>query len=63
MEQLRKTANVAETVEQSYRDMGYWVEPMPDNMKQAIAVIKDNSLSPAVTARLQELGYSSRETF
>ncbi|NLM88897.1 MAG: hypothetical protein GX176_08995 [Syntrophomonadaceae bacterium] len=64
MEQLRKTANVAETVEQSYRDMGYRVEPMPDNMKQAIAVIKDNSLSPAArAARLQELGYSSPGDF
>lgn len=64
MEQLRKTANVAETVEQSYRNMGYRVEPMPENMKQAIAVIKDNNLSPtARAARLQELGYSSPGDF
>ena len=33
-------------------------------MKQAIAVIKDNSLSPAArAARLQELGYSSPGDF
>ncbi len=64
MEQLRKTANVAESVEKGYRDMGYRVEPMPDNMKQAIAVIKDNRLLPAVrAARLQELGYSSPGDF
>jgi len=64
MEQLRKTASVAESVEKGYRDMGYRVEPMPDNMKQAIAVIKDNSLSPAArAARLQELGYSSPGDF
>lgn len=64
MEQLRKTASVAESVEQGYREMGYRVEPMPENMKQAIAVIKDNRLSPvARAARLQELGYSSPGDF
>jgi hypothetical protein len=64
MEQLRKTACVAEGVEQGYRDMGYRVEAMPDNMKQAIAVVKDKSLSPAArVARLQELGYSSPGDF
>ncbi|MEN3003149.1 hypothetical protein [Dehalobacterium formicoaceticum] len=64
MEQLRKTASVAETVERSYRDMGYRVEAMPDNMKQAIAVIRNNDLSPvARAARLQELGYTSPGDF
>ncbi|MDD2555556.1 MAG: hypothetical protein PHN17_04300, partial [Syntrophaceticus sp.] len=64
MEQLRKTACVAEGVEQGYRDMGYRVEAMPDNMTQAIAVVKDKSLSPAArAARLQELGYSSPGDF
>ncbi len=64
MEQLRKTASVAESVEQGYRNMGYRVEAMPANMKEAIAVIKDNSLSPAArAARLQELGYSSPGEF
>jgi len=64
MEQLRKTANVAQTIESSYRNMGYRVEAMPDNMKQAIAVINNNDLSPAArAARLQELGYSSPGDF
>ncbi|MGI6436234.1 MAG: hypothetical protein ACOX0F_12950 [Syntrophomonadaceae bacterium] len=64
MEQLRKTANVAQTVESSYRDMGYRVEAMPDNMRQAIAVINNNNLSPAARAsRLQELGYTSPGDF
>ncbi|NLB54007.1 MAG: hypothetical protein GX808_13870 [Syntrophomonadaceae bacterium] len=64
MEQLRKTANVAQTVESSYRNMGYRVEAMPDNMKEAIAVIKNNDLSPAARAvRLQELGYHSPGDF
>ncbi|NLB18181.1 MAG: hypothetical protein GX825_05505, partial [Syntrophomonadaceae bacterium] len=64
MEQLRKTANVAESVEQGYRNMGYRVEAMPANMKEAIAVIKDNRLSPATrAARLQDLGYSSPGDF
>ena len=64
MEQLRKTACVAETVERSYRNMGYHVADMPDNMKQAIAVINNNDLSPAARAvRLQELGYESPGDF
>jgi hypothetical protein len=64
MEQLRKTANVAQTVESSYRNMGYRVEAMPDNMRQAITVINNNDLSPAArAARLQELGYSSPGDF
>jgi len=64
MEQLRKTAAVAENVEQGYRNMGYRVEAMPANMKEAIAVIKDQGLSPAArAARLQELGYSSPGDF
>ncbi len=64
MEQLRKTASVAETVESSYRDMGYRVEAMPDNMRQAIAVIRNNDLSPAArAARLEQLGYTSPDDF
>jgi len=64
LEQMRKTANVAQTVESSYRNMGYRVEAMPDNMQQAIKVINNNDLSPAArAARLQELGYSSPGDF
>jgi hypothetical protein len=64
MEQLRKIACVAETVEQSYRNMGYNVAEMPDNMQQAIAVINNNNLSPAARAiRLQELGYETPGDF
>jgi len=64
MEQLRKTACVAETVESSYRGMGYRVEQMPENMQEAIKVINNNSLSPAArAARLQELGYETPGDF
>ena len=64
MEQLRKTASVAQTVESSYRDMGYRIEQMPKNMQEAIKVINNNSLSPAArAARLQELGYETPGDF
>ncbi len=64
MEQLRKTANVAQTVESSYRDMGYRIEQMPNNMQEAIKVINNNSLSPAArAARLRELGYETPGDF
>jgi len=64
MEQLRKTASVAQTVESSYRDMGYRIEQMPNNMQEAIKVINNNNLSPAArAARLQELGYETPGDF
>jgi len=37
---------------------------MPENMKKAIDVVNDNSLSPATrAARLEELGYDSPGDF
>ncbi len=64
LEQLRKTANIAKTVEEAYGDMGYKVADMPKNMQEAIKVINNNNLSPATRAvRLQELGYSSPGDF
>ncbi len=64
LEQLRKTADLAQTVEKSYQGMGYKVADMPSNMEEAIKVIKNNNLSPAArVARLQELGYDSPGNF
>ncbi len=64
MEQLRKTADLAQTVEKSYHNMGYGVEKMPANMQEAIKVINNNNLSPASrAARLQELGYETPGDF
>lgn len=64
MEQLRKAASQARNLEQSYKDMGYKIADMPENMKKAVDAIQDNSLSPAVrAARLAELGYESPGTF
>ncbi|UWG95885.1 hypothetical protein LPY66_13285 [Dehalobacter sp. DCM] len=64
LEQLQKTARAAQTVERSYRNMGYKVQSMPDNMQEAIKVINNNNLSPAArAARLQQLGYDTPGDF
>jgi len=64
LEQLKKTANAAQNVERSYRNMGYKVESMPDNMQEAIKVVNNNNLSPALrAARLKELGYNTPGDF
>ncbi|MDR3585078.1 MAG: hypothetical protein P4L59_07100 [Desulfosporosinus sp.] len=64
MEQLSKAAEATQGLENSYRNMGFKVEQMPDNMQQAIKVVKNNSLSPAArAARLQELGYPTPGDF
>lgn len=64
LEQLKKTAHAANTVEQSYRDMGFRVDQMPENMQEAIKVINNNDMSPVTrAARLQELGYETPGDF
>jgi len=53
LEQLRKTANVARNLEGG-------IHNMPPNMQEAIRVINNNDLSPALRgARLRELGYDT----
>ncbi len=64
MEQLSKTATAVQGLEKSYKGMGYKIGNMPDNMQQAIKVVNNNSLSPAVrAARLRELGYDTPGDF
>ncbi len=64
LEQMRKTGELAQTIETGYRDMGYKVADMPTSMQEAIRVINNNDLSPAArVARLQELGYDSPGDF
>ncbi|KAF1086675.1 hypothetical protein SPSYN_00394 [Sporotomaculum syntrophicum] len=53
LEQLRKTANVVRNLEGGTHNM-------PPNMQEAIRVINNNNLSPALRgARLRELGYDT----
>ncbi|MCF8011015.1 MAG: hypothetical protein K9L17_00935 [Clostridiales bacterium] len=60
LEQLKKTGAQARNLEQGYKEMGYKIADMPDNMKKALQVVEDSKLSPAArAARLQELGYDS----
>ncbi len=60
LEQLRKTGEQVQKLEAGYKNMGYNVGDMPDNMQEALKVAKDNSLSPASrAAKLQSLGYDS----
>ena len=64
MEQLRKASSQARNLEQGYKDMGYKIADMPENMKKAMDVVNDNSLSPASrAAQLKELGYDSPGDF
>ena len=60
LENLKKTGDQYRNLERGYREMGYKIDDMPDNMKKALQVVENNKLSPAVrAARLQELGYDS----
>ncbi len=53
LEQLRKTAQAARNLEGGTHNM-------PSNMQEAIRVVNDNNLSPALrAARLRELGYDT----
>lgn len=53
LEQLRKTARLADSLKGC-------TQSMPPNMQEAVKVINNNDLSPALRiARLQELGYQS----
>ena len=53
LEQVRKTANVVRNLEGGTHNM-------PPNMQEAIRVINNNNLSPALrAARLRELGYNT----
>ncbi len=53
LEQLRKTARLADSLKGC-------TQSMPPNMQEAVKVINNNDLSPALrVARLQELGYQS----
>jgi len=57
LEQMRKTARVAQNIEGGTQNM-------PPNMQEAIRVINNNELSPALrAARLQELGYDTPGNF
>ncbi len=53
LEQVRKTANVVRNLEGGTHNM-------PPNMQEAIRVVNNNNLSPALrAARLRELGYNT----
>lgn len=60
LEQLKKTADQARTMESGYRNMGYKVAEMPPGMEEAIRVINDRSLSPASrAAKIRNLGFET----
>ena len=64
MEQLNKAGTQAQALEKGYKEMGYKIADMPDNMKKAIDVVNNRGLSPATrAARLQELGYDTPGDF
>lgn len=64
LEQLKKAANQAQSLEKGYKDMGYKIADMPKDMKDAIKVVNNSNLSPAArAARLQELGYDTPGDF
>ena len=64
MEQLKKAGAQAQQLENGYRDMGYKIADMPDDMKKGLEVVNNRALSPATrAARLLELGYDTPGDF
>jgi len=59
LEQLSKMGKITEELTDGYRRQGYTVQDLPANMKDALEIVRDRSLSPAERAAgLQKLGFS-----
>ena len=64
LEQLNKAGDLLGKLENGYRDMGKVVPDMPANMQDALKVIGDRNLAPALReAKIQQLGYRNMEDF